>query len=95
MLDRIVQETVSIDKTREDIAASWAGKKHGGTLRRMTGTLGKVPAVPHTEQASTALARIFAPAIFPPAATTNKKPSTAQEKRKTDLLEIFLRREPG
>ncbi|KAK3717184.1 hypothetical protein LTR37_005893 [Vermiconidia calcicola] len=96
MLDRISQEIAGISRAQEEPPVSPASQRPGGTLRRMTGGLGKLPAAPHKERACDAWSRIFAPALVRTPTAGNKKASAVQEKRKIELLDIFLREEePG
>ena len=94
MLDRILQEISGTSKAKDEQTLSPSGKKHGGTLRRMTGTFSKLPAASHEEQAITAWAHIFTDVLV--RKNVAKKVSSALERRKRGLLEIFLKRsEPG
>ena len=96
MLDRISLEIASTSKAKDEPTMSPASKKAAITLRRMTGSLGKVPAAPHQEQTGAAWARIFAGVLFRTATPGNKKGSAPQERRKMEVLEIFLKKdEPG
>ena len=93
MLERMLQEIEVTSKAKDEPPASPTGKRPGGTLRRMTGTLGKLSATPHREQAIGAWARIFADALVQTPTTGSKKAGSAQERRKKDLLEIFLKKD--
>ena len=93
MLDRILQEISGIGKAKDEPPSSPTMKKAGGTLRRMTGAFGKSTETSHRERAVAAWARIFADALVRVSTSGGKKPSSAQERRKRELLEIFLRRD--
>ena len=90
MLDHILQEISGTRKAKDEPTLSPSGRKHGGTLRRMTGTFSKLPAVPHEEQAVTAWAHIFADVLVRMNAA--KKVSSTQERRRRGLIEGFLRK---
>ena len=93
MLDRISQEIASTNLSTDGPPTSPATKGPGGTLRRVTGTFVKAPSVSHGKQACNVWARIFAGVMCRTPATSNKKSTAAQDKRKVDLLEIFLRKD--
>lgn len=96
MLDRILQEISGTSIAKDEPPSSPTMKKAGGTLRRMTGAFGKSSETPHRERASAAWARIFADALIRVPTSGGKKTSSAQERRKRELLEIFLKRDdPG
>jgi hypothetical protein len=96
MLDRILQEVSGITKAKDEPPPSPTMKKIGSTLGRMTGAFGKLTETPHREQATAAWARIFGDALIRLPASSGKKASSAQERRKRELLEIFLKRDdPG
>jgi hypothetical protein len=96
MLDRILQEVSGITKAKDEPPPSPTMKKIGSTLGRMTGAFGKSTEAPHREQATAAWARIFGDALIRLPAGGGKKASSAQERRKRELLEIFLKRDdPG
>ena len=95
MLDRILQEICGTSKAKDETPVSPTSKV-GGTLRKMTVALSKSVGTPHRAQAIIAWARIFADAIVRIQTVGGKKVSSTQERRKRELLEIFLRRdEPG
>ena len=96
MLDRILQEIASTSKPKNDPPSSPTMKKIGGTLGRMTGAFGKSTDTSHRPQATAAWARIFGDALIRLPTSGGKKASSAQERRKRELLEIFLKRDdPG
>ena len=95
MLDRILQEICGISKAKDETPISPTSKV-GGTLRKVTGAFSKSVEAPHRTQAITAWARIFGDAIVRVQVAGGKKASSAQERKKRELLEVFLRRdEPG
>ena len=96
MLDRILQEISGTNVAKDEPPLSPTTKKAGGTLRRMTGAFSKSAEMSHRERASAAWARIFADALIRTPASGVKKSSSAQERRKRELLEVFLKRDdPG
>ena len=68
-------------------------KKVGGTLRRLTGTFARSSGSTYRQQACAAYARIFAGVLFPTPATGVNKASSAYDRRKIELLELFLRKD--
>lgn len=95
MLDRILQEVCGASRSKDEPPLSPTSKV-GGTLRRVTGAFGKSADTSHREQAIAAWSRIFGDAMVRVSTASGKKPSSAQERRKRELLELFLRRDdPG
>lgn len=95
MLERIMQEVVSVSKQEDDVVKSPSGKRPGGTLRRMTAR-GKLPQEPRTEQTRRALGLIFADVVIRTPAAASEKTKKEVERRKAEVMETFLKREdPG
>lgn len=92
MIDRLSQEIAGLILAKGEPPVSPTSGK-SGPLRRVAGSFGKMPAGPYRDQSSTALSRIFAGVIFRAPSTGTKKPSAAQERRKVELLETFLRKD--
>lgn len=90
MLERMSQE---LSRGADTVPMS-PGPKRTGTFRRMAG-LGKVAAQPAHEESSRAFARIFAPVVVRSAGGLSEKVKVAVERRKIELLKVFLRREGG
>ena len=90
MLERLLQEITATRKADEPPTSP--GKRPAGTLRRMTG-LGRVPAAAPPEQRVPAMARNFAGHIVRCSAPSNEKVKALQEKRRYELVEVFLRRD--
>ena len=93
MLDRLLQEITGSRRAKDELPVSLSSKKPGGTLRRMTGGLGKLPPTSHREQACMAMARIFSAVIVRAPGAGSKKTTAVQDKRKMQLLHIFLRKD--
>ncbi|EMC96998.1 hypothetical protein BAUCODRAFT_32744 [Baudoinia panamericana UAMH 10762] len=93
MIERVVQETAAPQRPEEHTQSS--PRRPGGSLRRMTG-LGRLPAAADGEPASHAIARVFASVVVKAPAPSSERAKVLQEKRRTEMLELFLRKdEPG
>jgi phosphatidylinositol-bisphosphatase len=90
MLDRLIMEVHHSSRPKEEPPLS--PTRMAMPFRRMTG-LGRVPAAPEREQAAQALAKIFAPVLVKTGNVTSDKIRTQQEKRKIELVEVFLRKD--
>jgi phosphatidylinositol-bisphosphatase len=90
MLDRLIMEVHHSSRPKEEPPLS--PTRMAMPFRRMTG-LGRVPAAPEREQAAQALAKIFAPVLVKTGNVTSDKVRTQQEKRKIELVEVFLRKD--
>jgi phosphatidylinositol-bisphosphatase len=90
MLDRLIMEVHHSSRPKEEPPLS--PTRMAMPFRRMTG-LGRVPAAPEREQAAQALAKIFAPVLVKIGNVTSDKTRTQQEKRKIELVEVFLRKD--
>lgn len=94
MIERITQEVVGASKTGNDAPLSPTRKKAMSPLRRVTGSLGKLPDTPYFERACEAFAQIFGRVMIRPLASAgNKKTSAALERRKIELISLFLRKD--
>jgi len=92
MLDRLIMEVHHSSRPKEEPPLS--PTRMAMPFRRMTG-LGRVPAAPEREQAAQALARIFAPVMVRSGNdASSEKVRSQQEKRKVELVEVFLRKDP-
>lgn len=93
MLERITQEITGFGRGLEDPPVSPSRKKSAGPFRRLTGSLGQLPATSHAEQACEAWAHIFGHMMVRTAATGNKKSNATQEKRKAEMMLVFLKKD--
>lgn len=90
MLDRLVQEIHHPSRPTQEPPVS--PTRLAMPFRRMTG-LGRVPAAPEREQAAQALAKIFGPIVVQTGNSANEKARPQQERRKVEMLEVFLRKD--
>jgi len=93
MLERIGQEVAGVMKADEQPPLSPSKRPAGGTLRRMTGSLGKLPPTPVKEQATSALAHVLADAVVRVPVVSVEKVKAAVERRRDEFVEMFLRRD--
>ena len=90
MLDRLIMEVHHSSRSKQEPPVS--PTRMAMPFRRMTG-LGRVPAAPEREQAAQALAKVFAPVVVRARNAPSEKVRAQQEKRKIELLEVFLRKD--
>lgn len=90
MLERMILERAGTGRDLEDLPTS--PKKAAGALKKIA-TFGRVPQAPHKEQAGPAMAKVFADPLIRAEAAGGDKARSAQQRRKADLVEIFLRRD--
>jgi hypothetical protein len=94
MLDRLIVEVHHSSRPKEEPPIS--PTRLAMPFRRMTGMtgLGRVPAAaPEREVAAQALAKIFAPVVVRAGNVSSEKIRSQQEKRKIELVEVFLRKD--
>jgi inositol polyphosphate 5-phosphatase INPP5B/F len=94
MLERIAQEIAGTTAGKDDPPAS-PTRKPPGPFRRVTGSIGRLSAAPHTEQACEAWARIFGRVLVRHSHPGGKKANTSQERRQLELMLVFLRKDEG
>ena len=93
MLERISQEIAGTKKQETERPLS--PTKRASPLRLMV-TLGRLPEAPVKEQAGSAMAKVFADAMVRTSATLGDKARAAQDRRRVEVIETFLKREdPG
>ncbi|KAK5694183.1 hypothetical protein LTR97_009804 [Elasticomyces elasticus] len=92
MIERILQETTGTSVGKNEPPLSPA--KRMGTLRRMTG-LGKLPAaaIPASEEAGRAMAKVFAGVVVRIPESAGEKSRALWDRRKVEVLELFLRKD--
>ncbi|KAF7187033.1 Synaptojanin-1 [Pseudocercospora fuligena] len=98
MLERMIQEVSGVGKAENEPPAlpMSPGKRALGSLRRIAASKGKAAQSSQKELASKALARVFAAPLIRALEVGSEKTRSAQERRKIDVVEIFLKRdEPG
>ncbi|KXT00345.1 hypothetical protein AC578_5875 [Pseudocercospora eumusae] len=98
MLERMIQELSGIGKSENQPPAlpMSPGKRALGSLRRIAISKGKAAQTSQKEVIGKALARVFAAPLIRASPVSSEKTRSAQEKRKADVIEIFLTRdEPG
>lgn len=88
MLERMILERAGSVRNKEELPSG--PKKAGGALKKIA-TFGRVPQAPHKEQAGPALAKVFADPLIRSASVGGDKARSAQQKRKADMIELFLR----
>ncbi|KAF2484787.1 Endonuclease/exonuclease/phosphatase [Neohortaea acidophila] len=94
LLERLLQETASTSAAKEPATpTSPLAKVAGGTLQRVKGTFARGSAASQGEQARAALSRIFAGVLFSEAAGESKKSHGVQDRRRVEMLELFLRKD--
>lgn len=94
LLERLLQETASTGAAKEPATpTSPLAKVAGGTLQRVKGTFARGSAASQGEQARAALSRIFAGVLFREAAGESKKSHGVQDRRRVEMLELFLRKD--
>lgn len=92
MLERLQQEIVMFNAAHDNVPVSPSVAKLS-SLRRVTGSFtGTASTTSAVDHSRTALARIFAPAVFGTPVTDAKKPGAAQDRRSVELIKIFLTR---
>ncbi|EME82244.1 uncharacterized protein MYCFIDRAFT_94891, partial [Pseudocercospora fijiensis CIRAD86] len=93
MLERMIQEVSGIGKSENQPPAlpMSPGKRAFGSLRRIAASKGKGAQNGQKELASKALARIFAAPLIRTPPVSSEKTRSAQERRKIDVVEIFLK----
>lgn len=90
MLERMIVERAGSDRNKDEPTSTT--KKAGGALKKIA-TFGRVPQAPQKEQAASKLAKVFADPLIRADAVGGDKSKSAQQRRKADMIEIFLRRD--
>lgn len=90
MLERMILERAGNDRNREEPPIG--AKRAGGALKKIA-TFGRLPQAPQKEQAGPALAKVFADPLIRSDAVGGEKARSAQQKRKAEVIELFLRRD--
>lgn len=92
MLERMIVERAGMDRLQDEMPSN--PKKAAGALKKIA-TFGRVPQAPQKEQAAPALAKVFADPLIRAQTVGGDKARSAQQRRKADMIEIFLRRDDG
>lgn len=88
MLARVRQEVASVSDLT---AGTPQSPKSPGTLRRVRGRFVTLPAESPLKELSTVWAQTFARVMFKTTPASSKKANAVQERRKAEVLELFLR----